>query len=135
MPALSDTETQSGRRRRVASALALCCVLAGLPATATARAAAGAARPSGSSKPKCGRIAFAKQSDEVAFNISVSAAGCAVAHDVASASVPTWPSTLAERTYQARGFACVGRLVLPNGKAYEHYVCLRRSAKIIFDRG
>ncbi|MFL5829972.1 MAG: hypothetical protein ACJ76X_08665 [Solirubrobacteraceae bacterium] len=93
-----------------------------------------AASPSGSTA-RCGRIVFAKQSDDVVFNLSVSGARCSVAHDVAAASASTWPSTPAERTYTAHRFRCVGRLVLPNGKAYEHYVCLRRGASVVFDRG
>jgi hypothetical protein len=132
MPAPTAKAAQTRRLRSLAPALVLACVLTGPLASASATPAA-AVRPSGS-KPKCGRIAFAKQSDDVAFNVTVSGARCSVARDVASASAPTWPSTPAERTYTARGFTCVGRLVVPNGMAYEHYVCLRRGAKIAFDR-
>jgi predicted aminopeptidase len=117
-------------RRAALGALLGCLTLLSL-----AGAARGAAvGPSGSAM-KCGRIVFAKQSDDVVFNLSVSGARCSVAHDVAAASASTWPSTPAERTYTAHRFRCVGRLVLPNGKAYEHYVCLRRGASVVFDRG
>jgi hypothetical protein len=118
------------RLRRLAVASAVWCTLIGVLASATSGATA---TPPGSGA-RCARIAFAKQSDNLAFNIRVSGAGCSVAHAVASASPPTWPAPPKERAYTSRGFACTGRLVLPSGKAYVRYVCVRHGARIAFDR-
>jgi hypothetical protein len=118
------------RRRAGVSAVIGCLMLVSLAVPARGAAV----RPSGSTA-KCGRIAFAKQSDDLVFKLSVWGAGCSVAREVAAQSPPTWPSTPAGRNYAAHRFKCVGQLVLPNGKAYEHYVCLRRGATIVFDRG
>jgi predicted aminopeptidase len=130
-PALPATIGLTEPLRRAALGALLGC----LTLMSLADAARGATASPSASAARCGRIAFAKQSDDVVFNISVSGTRCSVARDVVSASASTWPSTPAERTYTAHRFRCVGRLVLPNGKAYEHYVCLRRGATVVFDRG
>jgi hypothetical protein len=130
MHTLPADTTRTRRLRRLAAASAVWCTLIGILATATRGETAS---PPGAAA-RCARIAFAKQSDDLAFNIRVSGAQCSVAHAVASASPPTWPAPPKERAYTSAGFACTGRLVLPNGKAYVRYICLRRGAKIVFDR-
>ena len=83
----------------------------------------------------CGRIDFAPQSDNIAFDIRTFGVPCSAGRAVAGASRPRALRPGVDHSYQAEGFVCRGQFVRPQGKDYEHYVCTRASGRVVFDRG
>jgi hypothetical protein len=83
----------------------------------------------------CAQIAFAPNSDDIAFDIKTFGITCATGHSVAQASAPSGLRPGPDRAYAAAGFHCQGRFVQPVGKWYEHYVCRSGATRVVFDRG
>ncbi len=83
----------------------------------------------------CALIAFAPNSDDIAFDIKTLGVTCATGHSVAQASAPSDLRPGPNRAYGAAGFHCRGTFVRPVGKWYEHYVCRSRASRVVFDRG
>jgi hypothetical protein len=98
-------------------------------------AGATAATPSHQVGDACGRIDFAPQSDNIAFDIRTFGVPCSAARAVAGASRSSALRPGADHSYQAAGFRCLGQFVQPRGKSYEHYVCASGSGRVVFDRG
>jgi hypothetical protein len=126
----SDRVSRPLCRPMAVAALAAACVIvhaAAPPPVALATARHHAA--------PCGSISFALQSDNIAFDIRTAGIPCALARAVASASRSSRLRPGRGRRYRAEDFACRGRFVLPPGKRYEHYVCVRGRATVTFNRG
>ncbi len=106
-------------------------LVAMLTSVAGAQASSQARQADGS----CGRIDFAPQSDNVAFDIRTFGVPCSAARAVAGASRSSALRPGARHSYRAEGFLCRGQFVQPRGKDYEHYVCARGSGRVVFDHG
>ncbi len=125
-----DLTTQKTKLRRAAIVVVLVC-----GSSMAFAAGATASTPSGEASDSCGRIDFAPQSDNVAFDIRTQGVSCTAARAVAAASRPKSLRPGADHSYAAQGFFCRGQFIQPRGKDYEHYVCARGSERVVFDRG
>ena len=83
----------------------------------------------------CAQIAFAPDSDDIAFDITAFGVTCATGHSVAQGAAPSGLRPGPGRAYSAAGFHCQGTFVRPVGKWYEHYVCRSGRTRVMFDRG
>ena len=110
------------------------CSLAAASSLGFAAGATASTQPSQTGDP-CGRIDFAPQSDNIAFDIRTFGVSCSAARAIAGASRSSSLRAGGDRRYQAEGFVCRGQFVQPRGKDYEHYVCARGSRRVVFDRG
>jgi hypothetical protein len=112
-------------------------LIVALVAGVLASAATGSTRPTKRSTRNlvCPEVAFAPNSDNIAFNITAAGVSCAAGHTVASASAAERFRPGPNRSYRAGAFACRGTFVKPVGKWYEHYVCRSAHGRVIFDRG
>ncbi len=83
----------------------------------------------------CASIAFAPNSDDIAFDIKTFGVSCSTGRSVAQASAPSNLRPGPGRAYSVAGFHCQGTFVRPIGKWYEHYVCRNGRTQVVFDRG
>jgi hypothetical protein len=133
------TAFQTPRRLRHAAVIAA--VIAGVSALASLAllASVAAGRPShGRRQPRrasCTEIAFAPNSDDIAFDIRTVGATCSTGRSVAQASAPSGLRPGPDRAFRAAGFHCQGTFVQPVGKWYERYVCRSGRTRVVFDRG
>jgi hypothetical protein len=128
-------ETSNRSKRLRAAALAW---TAGVMAVASSLALATGATAATHSRPgagACGRIDFAPQSDNIAFDIKTFGVSCSAARAVVGASRSGSLRPGADHSYQSQGFVCHGQFIQPRGKDYEHYVCARGNGRVVFDRG
>jgi hypothetical protein len=118
-------------RRLCTSALAAVALFAclAMPGAGTAQRRAHAA------VSDCGFIAFAPDSDDLAYGIRSTGVSCRTARGVASATAGEAFRPGADHTLQSGTFLCRGTFVQPVGKYYEHYVCRSSRVTVTFDRG
>ncbi len=112
----------------------LVCAITLLSALALASGATASTQPQ-QAGDGCGRIDFAPQSDNIAFDIRTFGVSCSAARAVAGASKSSSLRPGADHSYRADGFFCRGKFIQPRGKDYERYVCARSGGRVVFDRG
>ena len=126
--------TSKSKLPRAAALAWTVCSLAVASSLAFAAGATASTSPA-QTRDACGRIDFAPQSDNIAFDIKTVGVSCSAARAVVGASRSNSLRAGGDRSYQAEGFLCRGQFIQPRGKDYEHYVCARGSRRVVFDRG
>ena len=123
---------------RLPRAVVIGAVIAGIGASASLASVAAGRADHGRRQPRsasCAQIAFAPDSDDIAFDIKAFGVTCTTGRAVAQGSAPNGLRPGPGRAYSAAGFHCQGTFVRPIGKWYEHYVCRSGRTRVVFDRG
>ena len=123
---------------RLRHAIVIAAVIAGIGAFASLASVAAGRSNHVRRQPRsasCAGIAFAPNSDDIAFDVKTFGVTCLTARSVAQGSAPSGLRPGPDRAYSVAGFHCQGTLVQPVGKWYEHYVCRSGRTQVVFNRG